>query len=204
MVNISTGYWNKKREKRKKKKTGCPTLEKHIRRQADLWKLKQILITWEEHLFVWVSNSHLMLACSSWSLDMNLNRISRYQFGKKPQCKIGLASPCLLQVNMPAKRSSLKLPAYFSFVVPNLCSPPAPTPLVFLAGACLWTTWPSPAPDPSSPREAKDPGHAPHSPAQELLVMKCKRRFPFSRAKFSLLIRRKISQLHHYIIKSCN
>lgn len=149
-----------------------------------------------------------MLGCSSRRLDMNLNQISRYQFGKKSQYKIDLGSSCLLQVNMSVKRSSLKLSGYFSCNASALL-PSSSYTTVFLAGVWLWTSWPSPAPDPSSLREADEPGHAPQrQPCARIVNDEMRKAFPHytlsPTPSFSLLIRRKISQLCCRIIKSCN
>lgn len=139
---------------------------------------------------------------------MNLNLISRYQFGKKSQFKIDLGSPCFLQVNMAVKRSSLKLSGYFSCNASALL-PSSSYTSVFLTGAWLCTSWPSPAPNPSSHREVNEPGHAPlQKPCARLVNDEIQKAFPHytlpPAPSFSLLIRRKISQLHCRIIKSCN
>lgn len=149
-----------------------------------------------------------MLECSSWRLDVNLNWISRYQFGKKSQYKIDLGSPCLLQVNVHVKSSSLKLSGYFSCNA-NALLPSSSYTTVFLEGVWPWTSWPSPALDPSSHREVNEAGHVPlRQPCVRIVNDEMQKAFPcytlFPAPSFSLLIRRKISQLPRRIIKSCN
>lgn len=149
-----------------------------------------------------------MLGCISWRLDTNLNGISRYQFGKKSQNKIDLASPCLLQVKVSVKRSSLELSGYFSCNANALLRSSSYT-TVFLAGVWPWTLWPSPASDPASHSEVNEPGHAPlRQPCVRIVNDEMQKAFPHytlsPTPSFSLLIRRKISQLHCHIIKSGN
>lgn len=193
-------------------KNRCPTFKRHIRRQAGSRQIfrnrNRFSSSGNSIFFVWVSNSHLMLGCSSWRLDMNLNWISRYQFGKKTQYKIDLGSSCLLQVNVSVKRSSLKLSGYFSRNA-NAPLPASSYTTIFLAGVWLWTSWPSPAPNPSSLREVNEPGHAPlRQPCARIVNDEMQKAFPHytlsPAPSFSLLIRRKISQLCRRVIKSCN
>jgi len=147
-----------------------------------------------------------MLGCRSCRLNKNLNRISRYQFGKKSQYKIDLCSPCLLQVNVSVKRSSLKLSGCF-FRNTSALLPSSSYATIFLAGVWLRTSWPSPAPNPSSHREVDE--HAPlRQPCARIVNDEMQKAFPHytlsPMPSFSLLIRRKISQLRRCIIKSCN
>lgn len=56
------------------RKNRCPTFSRHVRRQAGRSaETETYSHLMETAFFFWVSKSHLMLGCSSWRLDMNLN-----------------------------------------------------------------------------------------------------------------------------------